>query len=497
MMENYRVILADDEKYVRLWLKNCIDWAAEGFEIVGEATNAPEAIALAERLAPDLIVSDMEMPDGDGSMLLQKINQQYPDICLVVVSGYEKYEYIRSAVRNNAVDYLLKPLKPEMLKEVLERVKVRLELRRDEHAWMARIHSENETLRQSQVIASLLGGMPAEQGLLELAGAHAWWMVVLAECGQEMATCRQALAHSAEAAGMAFISAPGSGELICILGGGSASALTEFAAKAAEALPESMMLYAGLPKDNPRHIAPGYTEARIAAIEAEPHSALRFYQYQPPERSVDSISTAQEQQLLLALRTQDRPLAHRVTTDIFSKFMDSKLSARYAYTKIITILMRFGFEAGIRFEQLGLYEAALFARAGRMKTVAAFQAGCEEMLDAFFEMPGALNIGKRDVVAAAKGYIMAHYSRDVSLDEIAGHAGVSANYLCNVFKHETGESVFEFVSAIRIERAKELLKLNTKVYEVAEAVGYSDAKYFSRVFKKVTGQSPGEYRQKR
>lgn len=123
----YKVLIVDDEKYIRLWIKNCIDWKKFGFEIVGEADNGYEALTKINDLKPDLVISDMDMPEFDGVELMEKAGEIYPDILFAILSGYKDYEYMRGAVKNNAVDYLLKPVKANEIISVLKNVRNKLE----------------------------------------------------------------------------------------------------------------------------------------------------------------------------------------------------------------------------------------------------------------------------------------------------------------------------------------------------------------------------------
>jgi two-component system response regulator YesN len=105
---------------------------------------------------------------------------------------------------------------------------------------------------------------------------------------------------------------------------------------------------------------------------------------------------------------------------------------------------------------------------------------------------------KRREIQKAMGYIQEHYARAISLSEIAEAVHISKNYLCSLFKQETGKGISEYMACYRVERAKELLKTtDLKIYEIASRVGYENIYYFSGVFKKVTGMSPLEYKRNR
>ena len=117
-----KVLIVDDEYIMRQGLKYMIDWEQEGFEIVGEATNGAEALQCIETLTPQIIICDIVMPQLDGVDFSEAVHRMYPRIQTIIVSGYDKYEYVRHTLINGVVDYILKPtLNPEELRRVLQK----------------------------------------------------------------------------------------------------------------------------------------------------------------------------------------------------------------------------------------------------------------------------------------------------------------------------------------------------------------------------------------
>ena len=105
------VMIVDDEKYVRMGIKEETDWALIGCEVVAEAANGEEALAKAEETRPDLVISDIRMPKMDGIELAEKLIEKYPAIKVIFLTAYNEFEYARQAVRIGVSDYLLKPFK--------------------------------------------------------------------------------------------------------------------------------------------------------------------------------------------------------------------------------------------------------------------------------------------------------------------------------------------------------------------------------------------------
>lgn len=119
----FKVLVVDDEMWNRDIIKSLGRWGELEMEIVGEAEDGLEAIQLIEQLNPDLIITDMRMPGAGGEQLMRTIHDRYPDKKIVVVSGYDDFNYAKQAIRYRAVDYLLKPIDPQELNSVLQKCK--------------------------------------------------------------------------------------------------------------------------------------------------------------------------------------------------------------------------------------------------------------------------------------------------------------------------------------------------------------------------------------
>lgn len=122
-----KVLIADDEYIMRQGLKYMINWEDEGYEIVGEASNGQEALKLTQELSPHIIICDIVMPVLDGVDFSQLIHENYPNIQLIILSGYDKFEYVRNTLINGAVDYILKPtLTPDGMRSTLKKASERI-----------------------------------------------------------------------------------------------------------------------------------------------------------------------------------------------------------------------------------------------------------------------------------------------------------------------------------------------------------------------------------
>lgn len=131
-MENYKVILVDDEEEVIDAIKSRILWEQLGLQIVGSATNGVKALELVEKLQPDIVITDIKMPYMDGLELSRRLNDEYKNVHIIIFTGFDEFDYAKEAVHLEIDEYMLKPINAVELSECLKRVKNSLDKEREE-----------------------------------------------------------------------------------------------------------------------------------------------------------------------------------------------------------------------------------------------------------------------------------------------------------------------------------------------------------------------------
>ncbi|MBQ6406695.1 MAG: response regulator [Butyrivibrio sp.] len=144
-----KVMIVDDEKYVRMGIKNDTDWALIGCEVVAEASNGEMALELAGQFRPDLVISDIKMPKMDGIELAGRLLEKYPDTKVIFLTAYNEFEYARQAVRLGVSDYLLKPFHDGELEGAIQRL---LHLHPNASAAQAELENEMIPLKRKEEI---------------------------------------------------------------------------------------------------------------------------------------------------------------------------------------------------------------------------------------------------------------------------------------------------------------------------------------------------------
>ena len=142
-----RLLIVDDEYYIRLGIKNAIDWKSIGIEIVGEAEDGEQGLAMALELEPDLLLMDIRMPFLDGLELLEEIAARHLDCGVIVLSGYDEFEYAQRAIKYGVLDYLLKPIDKNKLKETAMNAGIAIRKRRSVQHYQQLVNKEQTAIR--------------------------------------------------------------------------------------------------------------------------------------------------------------------------------------------------------------------------------------------------------------------------------------------------------------------------------------------------------------
>lgn len=185
-MNQYTVLLVDDEEEVFQVIMKKLDWESMGFSIAGYARNGVEALEMAEELQPDVVMTDIKMPYMDGLTLCKKLKELYQKVKVIIFSGFDEFEYAKEAIKIEAEEYILKPINSNELREVFERIKVNLDKELDEKRNIDKLreyYMESLPVLQENFYTSLIEGRIPESQIekyvqnyqINLTGSILWW----------------------------------------------------------------------------------------------------------------------------------------------------------------------------------------------------------------------------------------------------------------------------------------------------------------------------------
>ena len=158
-MDNYKVLLVDDEVEVIEAIEHRLNWEELGFEVVGSATNGVKALELADKQQPDVVITDIKMPYMDGLELARRLNKEYQDIHIIIFTGFDEFEYAKEAVHLEVDEYMLKPINALELTECMKRLRKTLDKEREERLNITKLENylkDSLPVLQANLFVSLI-----------------------------------------------------------------------------------------------------------------------------------------------------------------------------------------------------------------------------------------------------------------------------------------------------------------------------------------------------
>ena len=495
----YSCMLVDDEEDVINAIRRTIDWESLGFSVPTEAHNGLEALEFAEDSAPDVVLTDIKMPYMDGLELAHRLKELYPNIRIVVFSGFDEFEYAREALRLEAEEYILKPIHAAELSKLFLRIRERLDAERAErqNVEQLRAYYEKSLPRlQESFFVSLLDGKIPEEELMrqaedyQLSFEEAPYVAAVIHTGSAglpagvsavlLAASVRKLAEEklGEKFSARFFGYLGNTVMLVSLGeSGQLRFLTDacdkFCRLAAAKLGATVTVGIGKACGELSKLRDSYTGARSALSYRMIYGtgkAISISEIAPQEKSGTELSEQASMQ------------------DIFRKMRmekEEELSAAIAR-----------YMADNAAAQGSVQEYRFFVMGTAGELTSWMDGVCRKMREMIQHKRAD---SARSFAARAIDHVNEHYADgDLTVDAMCSYLNVSAAYFSTVFKRETGKTFVQYLTDLRMEKAvKLLLSTNEKTYMIARKVGYADPNYFSYVFKKQFGMSPSKYKDSR
>lgn len=529
-----KVIIADDEPKVNLLLQKIVDWEKLGYQIAGTANDGERALQLIEEEKPDVLMTDIRMPGVDGMELIRRAKEIRPDLVFIVVSGYRQFEYAQTALKYGVTDYLLKPVNAEELTQLLIRIREEEEKKKRLDTWTASVDRqlrENEWKKREQLVDNLREYAQENRELNGYESLNQEYGCDFHEGTYQVIIIKPDIPSAEEHEDAYRIMMKRSLSVV-------QKALEQFADESAAAVhAEGIMVVIYKEKYDPVQLRQFLTRVRreienqrdlfwgiivTMAMGGEKHRIQELPQSMKEAVQLcknritggkggwlswdDGDNTTKEDYEML-------PEERKYFQEI-GEYLDSKkISMEVARTEGIMTARRVSGSqiydcymeisdavlTGIRQnEKLDIDKIRKdliygFYRCTTTSEVFGFLRKYISDLIENFEKKKETK--EQKPITEAKKYIQEHYQEPLKLEDVSKHIGFNATYFSSVFKKETGKNFLDYVTELRMNKAKQLLcSGEMSVNDVAEAVGYQDLKYFSRLFKKNAGISPSDYK---
>nr|WP_237391774.1 helix-turn-helix domain-containing protein [Paenibacillus dendrobii] len=522
--------MIDDEDEVREGIRNKISWNDCGFELIGEYDNGRDALEAIDCERPDLIVTDICMAFMDGLELARIVSEQYRDMKVVIITGYEDFEYAKQAITHRVQEYLLKPINAREFTSLMLQMKVELDTEREQRRNLSQLRmqlNESLPLLRERFMERLVFTRISKEMLhrkleyfhIRLSGPA--YIALVIDIDQtrgkrELRDEQELLQYAAynivqeqleqEGSGIAFRTRD---DRLAVILQGNPEQLELKAQRVADQARNSLDKYIRLPSsigigrkcDALEDISASYQEALSSLDYTFLLGEGRVISIQDVEfgQSIPSYTSDWEQQLISSLKTGKLNQVSGVFQEWFQELRTGGVSVVRCHSilyRILIAMMKHAEETGL--SDASLIPADAFSRVGSFRTLDEAQSWIEDISRGIMmSLTEHRSSHIRSQMDTAEGYIRANYHDEtLSLQQVCSHLYMSASYFSSLFKQHTGGTFVEYVTRIRMGKAMELLRTTRlKSYEIAEKVGYSDPQYFSVLFKRNTGKTPKEYRQ--
>lgn len=538
-MNEIKVFLVEDEMVIRRGIKNSIDWEKEGYIFCGEASDGELAYPMIIKEKPDILITDIRMPFMDGLELCKLVKKELPNIKILILSGYDEFDYAKEAIRLGVTEYLLKPISSGKLLEALNGVSESIRREKEDkdlvHKYMEEMRENTEHDKQKFFEQMIAGNLSMADALetgkkYEMNLSAGMYNLLLfrftlgeenRKSGELLGEAEYAIEKLTERLEYVFEFQRGVEGWAFLLMADNEEQMSERVKELSKDLEEIMKNYStiayfggiGQPVARLRELEESFREAERAL-------AARFTMELNRIISVEDIRMAQNVDTLDDIeitsfgeiektRTMLEKFLNNGAEDEIDEFVDvyinelpeenlkSVLMRQYIIMDAYIVMMSFC-------EKIEGIEGEMQAQSEELKNSMKTIQTLEEIKN-YIRMLLKKIIGVRDTISGrrysdiieiAKDQIRKTYMSDeISLNTIAAEVGMSPSYFSSIFSKEMGKTFVEYLTEIRMDRAKELLMCSSmKTSEIGYEVGYKDPHYFSYIFKKTQNCTPKEFR---
>lgn len=543
-----KIFLAEDEVIVRETIKRMIPWEELGFELVGEAADGEMALPLLIRQKPDLLITDIKMPFMDGLTLAKLAKKELPELKIVILSGYDDFNYAKQAINIGVEDYLLKPITKNALIERISEIRSRYEHEKTQKEYYEKFQREMQAYEKNSsrdfFEALVRGSMDmmevykkAEKLGVDIV-AEAYNILIFTMNSEEDFSGQKEGYSEWEAESLEMLEEFFSGYPSAMLFRSNIFSYGVLLKGQKESIKEITKECVGKiqgilkRKESKREwfLAVGQPVERLSQIKKSYHTASRAFSQR--YLYVENILYYDEMEMMEhrsgQADTNDNAYLKKVDVNalnpaILQKFLSNGIQEEtenfvkdyfYAigqepmeslvFRNYVILNVRFSvitFLKGLGCDTEGMEPEnteEILAESG--KNIESAIAYAEKMVSQAITIRDQNSGNKnRSILKTAVDFIESHYmEEEISLNTVANVANVSANHFSALFSQNMGQTFIEYLTSLRMNKAKELLRCTgMRSSEIAGEIGYKDAHYFSYLFKKTQGMTPSDYRKVR
>lgn len=530
----YRVIIADDEKEVRDTVILLGNWDAAGLEVIFQAQDGDQLYDMAKKCKPDIIITDMKMPGISGSDLVRKLSEDYAEIKIIIISGYDDFQYTKQAITSRVVDYILKPIDEDQLNNTLFKAVKEIEEQKNaetEHASLRIKLNEALPFLKERLFNRFIDGMGMDEDkFLKLAelivnkeiGAKYTAAILSFEnfgyvCDEIFKSDMELLEFALQNIVAELINGKGTAfytgekvkkEIVMVFfGKGSKDELFAVIRSIEESLKEifgiKMFACVGRTYDTFLDVKYSLNDARTVLMQINLIGDKRIAFYEDiSEYSKGSIASfaINENPFIVAVENGNMDLIRKSVESLYKDIKEMGLINIYSIKKLNSEII------SLLEKMIGNTEAKseFFNRIIGLREYIDRQISIDVIKEAMMEFLETVSVffsskrRKKEIsnIYKIKNYIDENFHSKLTLGNLSEKFYWSEEYISKMFKEEFGCNLYKYLTSLRIEKAKIMIMNNdVKKSEIIELLGFTDGSHFNRAFKKYTGMNPKTFKE--
>ena len=524
-----KVFLVEDETVIREGLRDRIPWDQFGYRFVGEAADGEMALPLIRKTKPDVLITDIKMPFMDGLSLSKIVSKEFPRMKIIIISGYDDFEYAKEAVHLEIEEYILKPLNAVEITEVFKRLKEKLDYEISEKRntdLLKKYYADSLPMLQANLYTTLIEGRIPEEEMphyfkdYQIAFTGPWYCCLIIHTSASQVPkgmdirllsvsvdwqAGENLGEKWNAKRFRYL-----GDTIMIMQLKSEEEISEltdacdrFCKYIHHIMGAKVTIGIGQVCGRIAKIAASYQSAREAVSYRVLYGSNRAINLKEivPQRKIQR-DVGEKTQLSNVFKKiclgENEDIANAIEVYMQHKFLDLKSLEKYhvAVMELIGELYHFMVNNEMDTTKIPGGIGSLYNELCNLEPQVLQKWLLKFCCMLHDDMADARYHSKKSLIGRAKEYVHDNYQQeDLGLDDICKELGVSNSYFSSMFKKETGNSFVGYLTEYRMDKAARMLvETAEKSYMIAKSVGYSDPNYFSYVFKRQFGVSPSKYR---
>lgn len=522
----YQLLIVDDESSIRQGIANSIPWGEWGYEVAGLCADGVEAVKVIDACKPDVVLSDIRMPNMDGVELMQYLNAHYPEIKIVILSGYSDFEYLNMSIKNSVTEYLLKPTDVDEFEALFHRLRAKM----DEERTLRQEYQESVSRHFSDWVEALLKGHALAQDterflpVLAQEGVSPENVIVVSLQMDERAgdEAQSVYALRNRILQLCTEHAPKGHALYLLVGDRRIVGLHSGPEEEAVGV-DAVMTHVRSLQKNIRRTTGATVSAGVSNLCTEQDMLPQAYEqanccagqslfygneslfafssfFTEKSEGVAHFHTELIEKAMLAkdYDTMATELERVFVTFTGGAVRDYRVVDRACISLLFTVSV-WGLQYNLYMEDILKSLGTTYTDVYRCDTLGKKK---EFLLGVLFAAQNELSErrihtrGAGTVAQRIREFVDREFCENaMSLEYVAGHVHRNTAYISRVFKNELGCNFSDYLTEKRMRRAMELLQNpDCKVYEAARLCGYADTSNFIKVFRKTQGVSPNEYR---